>query len=229
MKERGRRGGQRDTIWEGLHLPLILLTMEERGREPRNVSGWPLEAGKDKEMDSALKSLGRNVGEGTLMLAHCLACLSSLSLPSMAATNACVYPSFSQPHCFLSLVCFRGASAVAEFEEDRRNPQVNCSLITLTIHVPPALSSWSRLSVPRHHSHPLLFCSLSFNVWPCFVSQHPSPILGPDWFHRSDDQYLSYIQGYPQSQSSRDAPNISNGNSTYFPTAAIFRMCFGEL
>lgn len=102
----------------------------------------------------------------------------------MADINTWNYCSFSQPHpCFLPMVWSRGVSAVVGFEEEeeegRTNPQVSCSLVTLTSYVFPAM--YNRLS---SHSYPSLFHSLFYNVWLYFKSQ--DLILAPDWYPRND-------------------------------------------
>lgn len=162
----------------------------------------------------------------SLFCSSCLMCLSCLSLPSMADINTWDYCSFSQPHpYFLLMVWSRGVSVVAGFEEEeegRTNLQVSCSLVTLTNHVFPAM--YNLLS---SHSYPLLFHSLFFDIW--LYSKSQDPILAPDWYHRNDHWYLYYIQGNPQPQNSKDAPNISNCNSIYFPSGAISKICFGKL
>lgn len=73
------------------------------------------------------------------------------------------------------------------------------------------------------HSYPLLFHSLFYNTWLYFKSQ--DLILAPDWYHRHDHWYLYYIHSNPQPQNSKDAPNISNCNSIYFPSGAISKKC----
>lgn len=140
-----------------------------------------------------------------LLCSSCSACLSSLSSPSMEVISAWVSSLLLVSSLLPTLGLVQGSVCSSRTSGRRKKASGQTSKLATLLSFSPVVCPQPR--------HPALISFLFFSVLFLilqYLTQHLSPILAPGCHHRNECQYLSYIWGNPQPQSSEDAPNISN-------------------